>query len=220
MPKLPCSGVLLALIITLAVTPPAAAARRATAAEPLPKDIVLLLDNSSSINDPYSLAKAVAGQFVRDASEDTRLAILVFDSEARFVVSLAPTPGQTRDSVVARLERVNYEGLATDTPGAVSQAIHELKLNSRPEATKSIILVTDGVVDTGDKNRDLDDTEWLREILMADAAHHDISIFSVALTNKSDTRLLQALPSEREVSTFGRRVPRNFPLFSNVSSNE
>lgn len=195
MPNLPCSGVLLALTIALTVIPPAAAERRTTAAETLAKDIVLLLDNSSTmkINDPYSLVKAVAGQFVRDASADTWLAILVFDREARFVVSLAPTPGQTRDSVVARLDQVNYEGLATDIPGAVSQAIHELKLNSRPEATKSIILLTDGVVDTGDKNRDLDDTEWLREILTADAAHNDINIFSVALTNKSDTRLLHAL---------------------------
>lgn len=57
MPKLPCSGVLLVLTIALTVIPPAAAGRRATAAETLPKNIVLLLDNSSSmkINDPYSL---------------------------------------------------------------------------------------------------------------------------------------------------------------------
>jgi|GEM_PF-1153733 len=96
MPKLPCSGVLLVLTIALTVIPPAAAGRRATAAETLPKNIVLLLDNSSSmkINDPYSLVNAVAGQFVRDASADTQLAILVFDREAPFVVSLAPTPGQ------------------------------------------------------------------------------------------------------------------------------
>ncbi len=193
MPKLPCSGVLLAL--TVALIPPAAAEGKATAAETLPKDIVLLLDNSSSmkINDPYSMVKALAGQFVRDAAADTRLAILVFDRETRFVVPLAATSGQTRDAVVARLYQVNYEGLATDIPGAVSQAIHELKLNSRPEATKSIILLTDGVVDTGDKNRDQDDTEWLREILTVDAAHNDINIFPVALTNESDTRLLHAL---------------------------
>ena len=67
MPKLPCSEVLLALAIALTVIPPAAAERRATAAETLPKDIVILLDNSSSmkINDPYFLVKAVAGQFAR-----------------------------------------------------------------------------------------------------------------------------------------------------------
>lgn len=213
MPKLPCSGVLLALTIALTVIPPAAAERRATAAETLPTDIVLLLDNSSSmkVNDPHSLAKTVAGQFVRDASADTRLAILVFDEEARFVVSLAPAPGQTRDAVVARLDQVNYEGLATNIPGAVSQAIHELKLNSRAEATKSMILLTDGVVDTGDKNRDLDDTEWLREILTADAAHNDINIFSVALTNKSDTRLLHALAKRTGGEYFWVARPEELP---------
>ncbi|MGH8610537.1 MAG: hypothetical protein ACREYF_00435 [Gammaproteobacteria bacterium] len=86
MPKLPCFGILLVLTFALTVIPPAAAERRATAAETLPKDIVLLLDNSSrmKINDPYSLVNAVAGQFVRDASADTRLAILVFDREAPF----------------------------------------------------------------------------------------------------------------------------------------
>ncbi len=38
MPKLPCSGVLLALTIALTVIPPAAAERRATAAETLPTE--------------------------------------------------------------------------------------------------------------------------------------------------------------------------------------
>ncbi|MGH8536396.1 MAG: hypothetical protein ACREXM_07995 [Gammaproteobacteria bacterium] len=47
MPKLPCSGILLVLTNALTVIPPAAAERRAT----LPKDIALLLDNSSSMKN-------------------------------------------------------------------------------------------------------------------------------------------------------------------------
>jgi len=70
MPKLPCSGVLLASTIALTLIPPAAAETRATASETLLKDIVLLLDNSSSMRiiDPYFSVKAVAGQLVHGYS--------------------------------------------------------------------------------------------------------------------------------------------------------
>ena len=44
--------------------------------------------------------------------------------------------------------------------------------------------MTDGIVDTGDANRDLEKSKWMREDLAADAAENEIKVFGIALKLK------------------------------------
>ena len=188
---------LLFVQVGVKATEPTALAQR-------PKDIVLVLDNSGSMNknDPDFLVKKALGQFVRQVSSDTRLGILIFDEVAKLAVPLTPLGGDTRDAVLARLEQLDYRGRWTNSAAAMEQAMYELMVNSREDATKSIIFLTDGIVDTGDPARDLESTRWLREELAAGAAANGIRIYQIALSDQADFQLLQSLAQKTRGNYF------------------
>lgn len=183
-----CPMLIMLVIGTGVLTP------RNSAADPL-KDVVFLLDNSGSMikTDPSFLARGAVEQFVQEASDQTHIAIMTFDQDIDVLAPLTMLSVDTRESVLGELNRVDYQGLLTNTPAGVERAIYELKTNGREAAAKSIVLLTDGIVDTGNVNRDLEGARWLREELAADAARHNIRIFAVALGEETDIQVIQTL---------------------------
>ncbi|MBF8268589.1 MAG: hypothetical protein HW386_298 [Gammaproteobacteria bacterium] len=164
----------------------------------LEKDIILVLDNSGSMrqNDPGFLAKQVVTEFISGLDESTRLAIIVFDQDVSLVVPLTQVNLANRDVLLVSLDRVTYRGLFTDSPAAMERAIYELKNNGSGTAQKLIVFMTDGIVDTGNAEQDLDKSKWLRESLAPDAADAGIRIFGIAFTEDADFRLIQSLAQE------------------------
>lgn len=159
-------------------------------------DIVLVLDNSGSMkaNDPKFLTREVVTNFMVGFGEKSRLAMIIFGREARLVEPLTDVSGLVaRANFLKNLEQVNYKGLFSDSPAAVERAVYELKLNGRINARKVIILLTDGIVDTGDKAQDLEKTKWLKEDLAQECSNAGIRIFGVAFTDKADFSLIQTL---------------------------
>ncbi|MGH8611388.1 MAG: VWA domain-containing protein [Gammaproteobacteria bacterium] len=175
------------------------------------QDIVLLLDNSGSMkkNDPRFVTKEAARQFVSRTPHSGRLALLLFDQEARLIVPLTVMSDPQRELAISGLDRINYRGLYTNIPAAFEQALYELKTNGREGALKSIILLTDGIVDTGDKGRDLERARWLREELAADAARLGITVFGIGLGAKSDIQLLQSLAQRTQGDYFRAYRPED-----------
>lgn len=185
------------------VLPPAAPPD--TTADPLAaggviieKDIILVLDNSGSMrqNDPGFLAKRAVVEFIGGLDESTRVAVIIFDQYVNLAVPLADAGPTGRDDIIASLDRINYRGLFTDSPAAMERAIYELKNNGRVSAQKLIVFMTDGIVDTGDAEADLDRSKWLRESLAPDAADSGIRIFGIAFTEDADFQLIQSLAQQ------------------------
>jgi len=160
-----------------------------------PKDIVLVLDNSGSMkkNDPGFLTNVAVREFLDRLEGDNRVAILLFDQDTRLEMPLTPLTEATRPDFLLSLDKVNYRGLLTDSPAAIERAIYELKVNGRPDADKSIVFMTDGIVDTGDKAMDVEKSRWLREELSSEAADENIRIFGIAFTENADFFLIQSL---------------------------
>ena len=179
----------------------------------LPKDIVLVLDNSGSMknNDPKFLVKDTIARFIRSAPVDMRVAIVVFDEYAVLAVPLTTLSADNLSLVLASLDQINYRGQFTNTVAAVEQAIYELKLNSRAEAAKLIILLTDGFIDTGNKAFDLRSAEWLQKELVDNAARNAISIFGIALGKRSDLQLLQSLAERTHGVSFQAQRAKDMP---------
>lgn len=161
----------------------------------VPKDIVLVLDNSGSMrkNDPKFLAKKAVTDFINGLEDDTDAAVIIFDQKVDLAVPLTPVTDKTKAKFLASLKDINYRGQFTDSPAAMERAIYELKTNGRQGAEKSIIFMTDGIVDTGNAARDLDKSKWLRQDLAADAAQSGIRIFAIAFTENADFQLIQSL---------------------------
>lgn len=206
-------ALLLGIVLSVVATPDRAAAQtEPIAPAALPKDIVLVLDNSGSMkkNDPRFLTKEVVARFVEGAPDEARVSVVIFDKD------ILATPLGSRDSV--NLAQFNYRGLLTNIPAAVARAIRELKLNGRPEAARSIVLLTDGVVDTGTKAQDREVTHWLRVQLANNAASTGVKIFTVALGTGSDNQLLQELAQRTGGRYFWARQAEDLPgIFAQVS---
>lgn len=159
------------------------------------QDIVLVLDNSGSMrdNDPKFWTKRAVERFVRETPPKARVGLLLFDQQVTLVAPLTALSERRQGSFLEKLEQVDYTGLLTNIPAAIERALYELKLHSREGALKTIILLTDGIVDTGSELRDAEGTRWLREDLAADATRNSVKIFAIALADKADFQLLQSL---------------------------
>ena len=164
--------------------------------ETTPLDIVFVLDNSGSMiaNDPDFIIRQVVTDFLQNVGPGVRLGMVIFDTQATLAESLADIEApETRSRLLASLDRINYQGQYTNTPAAVERAIYELKTNGNPDARQIIVLLTDGIVDTGNKTQDLENERWLKEQLTLESKKLGIRIFGVAFTDKADFRLIQTL---------------------------
>ncbi len=162
---------------------------------PLAKDIVLVLDNSGSMrqNDPEALTKEAVAAFVAEMEPDTQIGVVLFDRDAREVLPLTRLVDITIDAVKEKLALLNYRGARTNLAAALERALYGLKQQGRPEASRSVVFLTDGIIDTGSRTKDQESGRWLREDLAADAADQGIAIFSIALGTEADVLLLHAL---------------------------
>ncbi len=207
------SALLLGIVLSMMATPDRAEAQTApNASAALPKDIVLVLDNSGSMrkNDPRFLTKEAVARFVEGVPNEAHLSVVIFDKH------ILAIPLESRASV--NLTQLNYRGRLTNIPAAVARAIQELKLNGRPGAARSIVLLTDGVIDTGIKAQDREVTRWLREQLVSNAASTGVKIFTVALGAGSDSQLLQELAQRTGGRYFWAPQAEDLPgIFARVS---
>jgi Mg-chelatase subunit ChlD/pSer/pThr/pTyr-binding forkhead associated (FHA) protein len=183
------------------------------------KDVILVLDNSGSMkkNDPQFLTNRAVTEFINSLDEETRVAIVIFDQEAHLAVRLTQVLPDTRATILQSLEQINYKGLYTDSPAAMEVAIYILKTEGREDAKKFIIFMTDGIVDTGDTNRDLEKEKWLKEDLAADAGDAGINIFGIAFTDKADFQLIQSLAQKTDGEYYRALQPEDLQnVFENI----
>ena len=170
----------------------------------LPIDVMLVLDNSGSMkkNDPKFLVTEAIKEFISQKNENTRVGIIIFDGKVQLKVSLTVASFANRETILSSIEAINYKGQYTDFPAAIERAIYELKDNGRSDSMKSIIFMTDGIVDTGDANRDLEKSKWMREDLAADAADNEIKVFGIAFTESADFQLIQSISQQTKGEYF------------------
>ena len=169
-----------------------------------PIDVMLVLDNSGSMkkNDPKFLVTEAIKEFISQKNENTRVGIIIFDGKVQLKVSLTVASFANRETILSSIEAINYKGQYTDFPAAIERAIYELKDNGRSDSKKSIIFMTDGIVDTGDANRDLEKSKWMREDLAADAADNEIKVFGIAFTESADFQLIQSISQQTKGEYF------------------
>lgn len=191
-------------------------------ASTVPQDIVLMIDNSGSMKkgDPLFMTKDSLSAFIEKLTIDTdgtKVAVLIFDHRINLAVPLTIVSEATKKDILASLNKIDYRGKLTNIPSAMERAIYELKTHGQQESQKSIIFITDGIVDTGDKLRDINKTIWLRENLSEDAAKHGIKIIGIAFTELADFELIQFLAQKTKGMYFQAAIPEEIPdVFSQI----
>lgn len=184
----------LAIALACLLLPVAAPGNARAVGEPV--DVFFVLDNSGSMrtNDPDRKMRALVVEFATSMSPGSRLGVVVFDESARVVAPLdaqvGPGSGLRWNDVMSS---VDYAGRWTNSPAGIERALYEFKQSGRDGVAKCIVFVTDGLVDTGDRVRDVEKTRWLREELAADARRDGVAIYGIALAELADVELIQAL---------------------------
>ena len=183
------------------------------------KDIVLVLDNSGSMkkNDPHFLASQAVTEFINNLDTATHISVIIFDQSVRIAVPMTEVNDTTRDEILHSLEQINYKGLYTDSPAAIERAIYELKNSGRSEARKSIIFMTDGIVDTGNAARDQEKVKWLKTELAGAAEDAGIAIIGIAFTEEADFQLIQSLAQKTHGEYYRALKPEDLKnVYDNV----
>ncbi len=159
-------------------------------------DLLLVLDNSGSMkqNDPQFLTRAVVTEFVssKRLPPDTRVGVVMFADNATMTMPLTPI-GDAGQPLQASLAKLDYSGRLTDTAAAIERALYELKHQARTDADKAIVLMTDGIIDTGSPAKDAERYRWITTDLADSAAAAGTRIYGVAFTEKADFQLIQSL---------------------------
>ncbi|HMD36090.1 MAG TPA: FHA domain-containing protein, partial [Vicinamibacterales bacterium] len=73
------------------------------------------------------------------------------------------------------------------------RALYELKHQGRPDADKAIVLMTDGIIDTGNPAKDAERYRWITTDLADSASAAATRIYGIAFTDKADFQLIQSL---------------------------
>lgn len=178
---------------------------KAAASTTVAREIVFVLDNSGSMkkNDPDRITKEVVAGFIKNMTPGSRLGMVIFDTEAKVLKPLTEISGEDVDGeFIGTLTRLDYRGQQTNTPTGIERAIYELKARGDTDADKMIILLTDGLIDTGDAKRDAESERWLKEDLTSQCRQLGIKIFGIAFTDKADFRLMQMLASKTDGEYF------------------
>ncbi|MCA1851076.1 MAG: VWA domain-containing protein [Beggiatoa sp.] len=162
---------------------------------PAGQEIVLLIDNSGSMrkNDPQSLTKQAVAQFVQSSPAGSRVALIMFDKKVEVLAPLTPINETTRLDLLTSLDRIDFKGPLTNSGEALRRAIDTLKQPGEPEGTKTIVFMSDGIIDTGNAAGDLKSAETMRGELATAAVEAGIRIFAIAFTDNADIQLMQDL---------------------------
>jgi pSer/pThr/pTyr-binding forkhead associated (FHA) protein/Mg-chelatase subunit ChlD len=160
------------------------------------QDLMLVIDNSGSMkkNDPQFLTKEVVTGFLKTLNPSCRIGMILFGENIETSIPLFQIADSVqRAAFLESLSKIDYTGKRTNSPAAVEKAIYDLKMQAEENAQKVIIFMTDGIVDTGDKNKDIEKTRWLREDLTASCKQAGIKIIGIAFTDEADFSLIQSL---------------------------
>ncbi len=149
-------------------------------------DVVFVLDNSRSMrnSDPYYLTRTAVANFASaladDPEIDGRIAVILFDGKARLVRgSTEINAGETDALLRDALAELDFSGQRTNSPAGIERALYEFRQNGPDNARRAIVFLTDGEIDTGDAQSDLDAARWLREDLASESEASGIRIFGV-----------------------------------------
>jgi hypothetical protein len=133
--------------------------------------------------------------------------MLIFDQGVTIPVPLTPIGDASKARLIDSLDAINYRGQLTDSPAAIERAIYELKTKGRAGANKLIVFMTDGIVDTGNAEADVEKTKWLRDELALDAKANGIRVFAIAFTENADFFLIQSLANKTDGEYYRAMAP-------------
>lgn len=197
------TGIGLRLLLCLLLLP-ASLSLAQTSTEQNQSDIRVLIDVSGSMkqNDPRNLRRPAMDLLVQLFPDDSRAGIWTFGRYVNMLVPHKDVAGSWREIASTKSRLVNSVALHTNIALALEKANYDSNEKDYPDSlkfNKSVILLTDGVVDisTDPVINDRERERILNEILPQYQAA-GIAIHAIALSTNADVELLERLSIETD----------------------
>ncbi|MEO0229785.1 MAG: VWA domain-containing protein [candidate division WOR-3 bacterium] len=146
-------------------------------------NLVLILDKSGSMEgEPIENLKKAVKEILNQLDDEDRISIVLFDSEARVLVS--NTPASARKELRTRVEDIFPLG-GTSIDEGMELGLQEAEKFLGEDVVSWMILLTDGKNDHGDDNKCLE--------LARVARKKGINISTIGLGRKWDPKLLEQI---------------------------
>lgn len=171
----------------------------------LPPDVRLVIDVSGSMkrNDPNNLRQPAIELLVQLLPENSKAGVWTFGKWVNMLVPHRDVNLQWREAAQQESGSINSVGLFTNIGEALEKAAYDInnqastnQASTNQESThrKSIILLTDGMVDI-DKDAERNRKEWRRIVdeVLPRLKEAGFTIHTIALSDNADSNLLGKL---------------------------
>ncbi len=190
MPR-PWRHLLSTLLVSLLIpgTGLAASAKSATGI-----DVVLVMDSSGSMKqtDPGRRRVAAAKLFIALLGKDDRVGVISFSDAGYPVIGLTPVQAKPQqEQLFKAVDKVSSKGAYTNLHAALQSAQAMLEHEGSAGRAQYILLMSDGKMDTGDKQRDAALGQKIRRELLPLIEKQGARVYTLAFTAASDSGMMQ-----------------------------
>ena len=173
-------------------------------------DVAIIMDTSGSMkkNDPNKLRREAAKMFVALLDRKDRVSLVSFSGRAYPITRfLSLNERKNEQKLLKSIDKLIANGKFTNLHDALQRGYELLTSKSKKGHAKHIILMSDGKMDMGKKERNLRLLEKTLEELTPKLARENIKVHTVAFTKKAYIPLLKLAAND----TDGQFVLLNTP---------
>jgi hypothetical protein len=156
-------------------------------------DVVLVMDSSGSMKktDPHFLRIPAAKLFISLLRKGDRASVVSFSDKGYVISPLIPVSDRANISRLNNAaDRISSKGLFTNLYEAFNTGMRILADAKEPGREKIILIMTDGMMDTGDTAEDGRLLDLIDSELLSRMKEQKIRVYSIAFTRLSDQKLL------------------------------
>jgi len=162
-------------------------------------DVALVMDSTGSMkkSDPLFLRIPAAKLFISLLDQHDRVSVVSFTDSAEILGSSLMLDSKSgKDTLSRAVDKITSTGLHTNLYEALKRGIEVLGEEKRPGNEKIIVFMSDGIMDTGDPEKDKALIEKLETDLTTMLIDYGIKVYAIAFTGQSDTQLLERLSKQ------------------------
>lgn len=159
-------------------------------------DVVLVMDSSGSMKktDPMSLRIPAAKLFISLLNKNDRASVVSFSDTSYPIIHLTPVDSETnKEQLLKAAEKISSAGLFTNLYDALAAGLDILSNDEKKERSKIIVLMSDGMMDVGNTDKDKELVDKIRNELTATLEDKGIKVYTIAFTEQSDRLLLEKI---------------------------
>jgi hypothetical protein len=157
-------------------------------------DVVLVMDSTGSMKktDPLSLRMPAAKMFISLLDKNDRAGVIRFSDSADALSPLTLLDsGGNKNILFQAIDGITSTGLHTNLYEALLKGLGVVSDEKEAGREKIIVLMSDGLMDTGDPEKDRALTEKLGTELTKKLIDKGVKVYAIAFTGESDRDLLE-----------------------------